>query len=88
VHGGFTPATRAALFKQFAGVEYETVPVQESARSASRPVGGLTTAEMEKCHWLKPQLVATIDYLEWTVANHLRHPVFVRLAANHYEAVI
>jgi hypothetical protein len=31
---------------------------------------------MEKCRWLKPRLVATIDYLELTAANHLRHPMF------------
>jgi hypothetical protein len=37
----------------------------------------LTAAEMEKCRWLKPQLIATIDYIERTVANHLRHVMFV-----------
>jgi hypothetical protein len=30
--------------------------------------------EMEKCRWLKPRLVATVDYLEQT-ASHLRHPM-------------
>jgi hypothetical protein len=43
---------------------------------------------MHKCRWLKPRLVATIDYLERTVANHLRPAVFVGLAANQYEAAI
>src|SRR5258708_36411115 len=38
---------------------------------------GLTAAEMQKCRWLKPRLVATIDCLERTAADHLRHPVFV-----------
>jgi len=28
---------------------------------------------MLKCRWLKPHLKATIEYLEWTGANHLRH---------------
>jgi len=32
--------------------------------------------------WLKLRLVATIDFLERTGANHLRHPMFVRLATN------
>jgi ATP-dependent DNA ligase len=40
---------------------------------------GMTAAKMEKCRWLKPRLVATIDYLERTAANNLRHPVFVGL---------
>jgi ATP-dependent DNA ligase len=26
--------------------------------------------------WLKRRLVATVEYLELTVANHLRHPKF------------
>jgi hypothetical protein len=29
--------------------------------------------EMEKCRWLRLRLVATIEYLEWTAANQLRH---------------
>jgi hypothetical protein len=33
-------------------------------------------AEMKKCRWLKPRLVAMIDYLERTAANHLRQPMF------------
>jgi hypothetical protein len=32
---------------------------------------GLTAAEMQKCCWLKPPLIATIDYLERTAANLL-----------------
>jgi hypothetical protein len=43
---------------------------------------GLTAAEMEKCRWLKPRLVATIDYLERTGANHLRHSKFAGLTEN------
>jgi ATP-dependent DNA ligase len=43
---------------------------------------GLTAAEMEKCRWLKPRLVATIEYLEWTGANHLRHSKFAGLTEN------
>jgi hypothetical protein len=43
---------------------------------------GRTAAEMEKCRWLKPQLVASIEYLEWTAANHRRHAVFAELTQN------
>jgi bifunctional non-homologous end joining protein LigD len=34
---------------------------------------------MKRCRWLKPQLVAVIEFLEWTLDNHLRHPKFVGL---------
>jgi ATP-dependent DNA ligase len=35
--------------------------------------------QMEKSRWLKPRLVVTIEYLEWTAANHLRLARFVGL---------
>jgi len=40
---------------------------------------GLTAAKMKDCTWLKPQLVAQIEFLEWTGENHLRHSKFVAL---------
>jgi bifunctional non-homologous end joining protein LigD len=40
---------------------------------------------MKRCRWLKPQLVAAIEFLEWTLDNHLRHPKFVALR-DHTEA--
>jgi ATP-dependent DNA ligase len=52
-----------------------------SARHVTGQWGeGLTAAGMEKCRWLKPRLIATIDYLERTAANHLRHAMFVGLS--------
>jgi len=30
--------------------------------------------------WLKPRIVVTIEYLEWTAANHLRHAMFAKLS--------
>lgn len=80
VHGGFTPAVRTALFKQFHGLETKTCPFKNLPEARRGQWGeGLTAADMEKCRWLKPQLIATIDYLERTVANHLRHAMFVGL---------
>jgi ATP-dependent DNA ligase len=29
--------------------------------------------------WLKPEVVAQIEFLEWTGANHLRHTKFIAL---------
>ena len=34
---------------------------------------------MKDCRWLKPVLVAQIEFLEWTGDNHLRHTKFVAL---------
>ena len=42
-------------------------------------IAGLTAAKMKDCRWLKPVLVAQIEFLEWTGDNHLRHTKFVAL---------
>jgi bifunctional non-homologous end joining protein LigD len=43
---------------------------------------GLTAKKMADCRWLKPALVAQIEFLEWTGENHLRHTKFVGLREN------
>lgn len=48
-------------------------------RTRGRWGEGITAERMEKCQWLKPRLVATIEFLEWTPENRLRHPRFVGL---------
>ena len=40
---------------------------------------GLTAEDMKKCVWLRPELVAQIEFLEWTESDHLRHSKFVGL---------
>jgi ATP-dependent DNA ligase len=40
----------------------------------------LTKEEMKNCVWLKPELVAQIEFTEWTPDDgHLRHSKFVGL---------
>jgi ATP-dependent DNA ligase len=40
---------------------------------------GLTAQKMKECVWLRPEVVAQIEFLEWTGADHLRHTKFVAL---------
>jgi bifunctional non-homologous end joining protein LigD len=39
----------------------------------------LTAAKMRECRWLKPLLVAQVEFAEWTPDDHLRHAKFVAL---------
>jgi bifunctional non-homologous end joining protein LigD len=39
----------------------------------------LTKEEMKNCVWLKPELVAQIEFTEWTPDGHLRRSRFVGL---------
>lgn len=83
VHAGFTPTVRDALFKRFGGFEANRCPFANLPEIHRGQWGeGLTVEQMEKCRWLKPRLVVTIEYLEWTAANHLRHAMFAGLTKN------
>lgn len=80
VRNGFVPASRQALFNRFVGLETEVCPFANLPETAKGRWGeGLTRADMEKCLWLRPQLVARIEFGEWTGANHLRHARFAGL---------
>ena len=39
----------------------------------------LTAEKMKKCVWVRPEIVAQIEFLEWTDADHLRHSKFAEL---------
>ena len=80
VRNGFVPAMRDTVFQHFEKLRSKTCPFANLPESGKGRWGeGLTSAEMEKCIWLKPRLVAAIDYAEWTPANHLRHAKFIAL---------
>ena len=77
---GFTPATRLQLFKRFKGLEIKQCPFANLPEPKGGRWGqGLTAAKMKECVWLKPTLVAQIEFLEWTGDNHLRHTKFAGL---------
>ena len=39
----------------------------------------LDAEKMKKCVWVRPKLVAVIEFLEWTGGDRLRHSKFVAL---------
>lgn len=77
---GFTPASRAELFKKIKPLEIKECPFANlPERKAGRWGAGLTAAKMAECIWLKPQLVAQFEYVEWTEDSHLRHSRFMAI---------
>jgi bifunctional non-homologous end joining protein LigD len=40
---------------------------------------GLTAEKMKECVWVRAELVARVEFVEWTPDNHLRHARFVAL---------
>jgi bifunctional non-homologous end joining protein LigD len=53
--------------------------VNPPEKDAGRWGQGLIAEKMEKCVCVKPRVVAEIEFLEWTGADHLRHTKFVGL---------
>lgn len=77
---GFTPASRAELFKKIKPLEIADCPfVNLPEKKAGRWGAGLTASKMAECRWLKPVLVAQFEFVEWTEDAHLRHSRFMAL---------
>jgi DNA ligase D-like protein (predicted ligase) len=80
VRNGFVPALRVKVFERFQKLETKTCPFSNlPQRDKGRWGQGLTADKMAECRWLKPQLVAQIEYADWTDVNHLRHSKFIAL---------
>jgi bifunctional non-homologous end joining protein LigD len=45
----------------------------------SRFGGGVTRSMMREVTWVRPELVAQVQFTEWTGDGSLRHPVFLGL---------
>ena len=77
---GFTPASRAELFKKLKPLEMKDCPFANlPEKKAGRWGAGLTAEKMKECRWLKPQLVGQFEFVEWTDVSHLRHTKFIAL---------
>jgi DNA ligase D-like protein (predicted ligase) len=77
---GFTPASRAELFKKLKPLEIKDCPFANlSEKKMGRWGAGLTAAKMEERRWLKPVLVGQFEFVEWTEDTHQRHSKFVAL---------
>lgn len=80
VRNGFTPALRDSVFKHLSSRQTGTCPfVNLPQRDKGRWGEGLTAEKMAECRWLEPELVAQIEFAEWTDGDHLRHSKFVSL---------
>jgi ATP-dependent DNA ligase len=77
---GFTPASRAELFRKIKPLEITECPFANlPEKKAGRWGAGLTAAKMVECRWLKPQSVGQFEFVEWTSDGRLRHSKFVGL---------
>ena len=75
VRAGFTPHTRAELFRRIAGREIRRCPFANlpNAENRGRWGEGITADDMSTLQWVKPALVVEVSFVEWTNGNLLRH---------------
>jgi ATP-dependent DNA ligase len=78
VRNGFVSHTRREVAAKLKGFEIEACPFA-NLPERKRTQWALTRGEMKNCVWLKPQLVAQIEFTEWTPDGHLRHSRFAGL---------
>jgi ATP-dependent DNA ligase len=80
VRAGLVPATRRQLFERIKHLKMPNCPFANLPEPAVGRWGqGLTADKMKDCVWVRPELVARIQFLEWTGADHLRHTKFIAL---------
>jgi ATP-dependent DNA ligase len=72
VRNGFVPQVRREVYRKFKGLEIDTCPFANLPEK-KRTMWALTREEMKNCRWLRPGLVAQIEFAAWTPDNHLRH---------------
>ena len=77
---GFVPASRRRVFEKLKPLVvpnclFVNLPETHKARWGE----ALTAEKMKNCVWVRPEIVAQIEFLEWTDADHLRHSKFAGL---------
>ena len=78
VRNGFVPRIRRDLAKRMSPLQIDVCPFANLPEK-KRTAWALTKEEMKKCVWIRPELVAQIDFTEWTPDGHLRNAAFARL---------
>jgi bifunctional non-homologous end joining protein LigD len=78
VRNGFVPRLRREVWSKLKDLEtsrchFFNLPEKRRTQWA------LTREQMRECVWLKPELVAQIEFTEWTPDGHLRHSKFCGL---------
>jgi bifunctional non-homologous end joining protein LigD len=78
VRNGFVPRLRRQVAQRLSALEIDDCPFANLPEK-KRTAWALTKEEMKKCVWVRPELVAQIEFTEWTPDGHLRHATFAGL---------
>ena len=76
---GFDAKMLAKLHRQMLAKRIAACPFAELPSGRSRWGAGFTRAEIARCVWVQPSLVAQVRFAEWTADGILRQPAFLGL---------
>jgi ATP-dependent DNA ligase len=77
---GFVPATRRTVYEKLKPLVIDKCPFVNLPETGRARWGEILDAEkMKKCVWVRPELLAVIEFLEWTDGDRLRHSKFAGL---------
>jgi bifunctional non-homologous end joining protein LigD len=78
VRGGFNPVLRREVHDKIKHLEIAKCPFVDLPDRRPGSFGqGITREKMSACTWLKPAIVAEIEFAEWTPDERLRHSAFL-----------
>jgi ATP-dependent DNA ligase len=81
--GGRKIVRRRQVFAKVKPLETAKCPLANlPEKDADRWGRGMTAEKMKEFVWVEPRIVAQVECLEWTGADHVRHRKFVALRDN------
>ncbi len=76
----FVPAMRRNVYEKLKPLVTDKCPFVNLPETGRARWGEILDAEkMKKCVWVRPKLVAVVEFLEWTEGDRLRHSKFLAL---------
>lgn len=76
---GFDEKTLAKLHEEMLARRIEKSPFAALPNKRSRWTANFTSAELARCTWIEPTLVAQVRFAEWTTEGILRQPAYLGL---------
>jgi bifunctional non-homologous end joining protein LigD len=81
--------SRATLMARVRPLEVSKCPFANLLEARGGRWGeGLTAEKMKECMWVRPELVAEVEFVEWTPDRHLRHARFIALGEKQTPDVV
>jgi len=82
VRGGLMPHVRRRLLEKLKALCVVECPFANLPDMGPRQGGDITAEQLLEMQWAKPQLVAQIQFTQWTADNRLSNAAFIGLRLN------